>query len=246
LTRSDHVGVIALQSFGVAAGLGVFMTLVPHASAGGASDGLGMLLSASMPDEHFSYRMALPDSEAAVRLLEQGRAEEALRVVDEALSRLPEHPLLLATRARCLGATGDLQGAQQLLEALRARPELAEIYEAERLHAAACLVLDADALGDTDDAIEACQAALELAPGMPAILVTLGALQHRAGEHHAALQALMLAYKSTREPQLEDRCLAHLAAASRAVGKPEDARLFADTLRSRTHSQRLLQIVEGC
>lgn len=61
LQKTPDAGVIALQSFCVAALAGALLNLIPlphHSSKGtGWSDGLGMLLSWSIPDEVFRQRM---------------------------------------------------------------------------------------------------------------------------------------------------------------------------------------------
>ncbi len=62
LTRVDDVGIIATQTFCVAALLGVFINLIPipHDTENGTawSDGLGMILCWRLPDEYFREAMA--------------------------------------------------------------------------------------------------------------------------------------------------------------------------------------------
>lgn len=61
LQRTPHVGIIAVQSFCVAALTGAVMNLVPlpHSTSNGTgwSDGLGMVMSWSIPDEVFRQRL---------------------------------------------------------------------------------------------------------------------------------------------------------------------------------------------
>jgi membrane-associated protease RseP (regulator of RpoE activity) len=60
-TSTDHIGLIAVQSLCVAALVGAVINLIPHgvSTQNGfvANDGLGILLSFSLPDEHFLARM---------------------------------------------------------------------------------------------------------------------------------------------------------------------------------------------
>jgi membrane-associated protease RseP (regulator of RpoE activity) len=60
-TSTDHIGLIAVQSLCLAALVGVVINLIPHGvmTRNGfvANDGLGILLSFSLPDEHFLARM---------------------------------------------------------------------------------------------------------------------------------------------------------------------------------------------
>lgn len=54
LSRSTSVGLIAAQSLCIAALMGVTINLVPHwTQKGGWSDGMGILMSWRLPDEHF-------------------------------------------------------------------------------------------------------------------------------------------------------------------------------------------------
>ncbi|MDB6072121.1 MAG: rseP [Verrucomicrobiales bacterium] len=63
--RSEAMGVIAAQSFCVAAAIGLVFTLVPYnveSDSGGYvwSDGLGILMSAKLPDTYFQSRIRPP------------------------------------------------------------------------------------------------------------------------------------------------------------------------------------------
>src|SRR5262249_21703002 len=60
-TRTDDLGMIAVQSLCVSAAIGIVVNLVPHGvmTQKGfiANDGLGIMRSFSLPDEHFVARM---------------------------------------------------------------------------------------------------------------------------------------------------------------------------------------------
>ena len=60
-SRSEELTIIAAQSLAIAAGFGVFCNLVPHSgSVNGvavANDGLGILLSFTLPDAYFAERI---------------------------------------------------------------------------------------------------------------------------------------------------------------------------------------------
>ena len=60
-TRTDDIGLIVVQSLCVAALVGVVINLVPHSvptqNGRMANDGMGILLSFTLPDEHFLARM---------------------------------------------------------------------------------------------------------------------------------------------------------------------------------------------
>jgi hypothetical protein len=68
LTRSNHVGVIALQTMGLVVLVSAFINLVPHTaqSQNGpvANDGLGMIWSFLVPESQFAERIGLRYDEA--------------------------------------------------------------------------------------------------------------------------------------------------------------------------------------
>ncbi|MDC0311745.1 M50 family metallopeptidase [bacterium] len=61
LSQSDHIGIIAAQSFSAAALLGAIINLIPfphHTEHGMAwSDGLGMIMSWRLPDSYFAQQI---------------------------------------------------------------------------------------------------------------------------------------------------------------------------------------------
>ncbi|MDD9946129.1 MAG: site-2 protease family protein [Myxococcales bacterium] len=231
--QSRDLGVIAVQSFALAAIMGAVSNLLPTSAAGAASDGLGILLSFATPDEHFTYQMAHPTMSDAQRRIDAGDPQAALGEVETALQQLPNNPFLKAMRARCLAACGDAQGAETVLTELREEPRYSDLVEAERLHAAAWIAL---AHGDREhlaQAESACRAALERAPGAPEFLITHGALLIEQGRLLEAETQLQAAYKVARAPTMEDRCLQYLAATAEGLGKPNDAKRFRDALADR-------------
>ena len=69
LARSEHIGVIALQSLCIAALLGLVFTLVPHTTTSGGgkswSDGMGIIMSWRLPDSYFERMSVPPDPPAS-------------------------------------------------------------------------------------------------------------------------------------------------------------------------------------
>lgn len=240
LSRSNDVGVIALQSVAVVGAMSVVMNLVPHAMSGAASDGLGILLSAVLPAEAIEYKLALPYLSEAERDLDRDDPQAAHARVSAGLQRHPDNVPLLIMLARCEVARGDVEGGLARLQELRGREGLAERFEAERLHGAAAAVLESRDPQWLRDAAAAAQAAIERAPGHSDYLLTLGALQLELGQPALAEQTLQAAYRRAKQPLLEDRCLSYLAAAALALGKTEQAQMFARALQARSDSARLL------
>lgn len=223
LSVTPDVGMIALQSLAVAAVMGAVMNLFPTRAAGGASDGLGMLLSLGTPDSHFRYRMVRPTLMQAELELVAGRPGAALALLERACAEQPDQLTLRAMRARCLAGVGRFDEAFAELEALRDAPGGCDIDEAERLHAAACVALaqaDPDLLGDAETA---CRAALERMPENDAIAITHGEVLLALGLSQRAFETLQGAFNRCREPQLERRCLSLMARAAEAQGRHAEA-----------------------
>lgn len=221
---------LAAQSFALAAVMGAVTNLIPTAAAGSASDGLGLWRSLWASDAHFAYQMAHPHMRMAQQQLESGRRQEALDTIGHALVQMPEDPFLLTMRARCLAAQGEYTAAMALLEALRARPGYSDLLEAERLHAAADVALRSEDEGLWPDAERACGAALERSPGEPEYLITHAALLLQRGRYEEAYARLQHAYKHTREPHLEDRCLLYLHRAATGLGRRQEAQRYLAAL----------------
>ena len=60
-SRSESIPIIAIQSCCISAAMGVIINLIPHwTKDGGWSDGMGMLMSWRIPDEHFEKNLARP------------------------------------------------------------------------------------------------------------------------------------------------------------------------------------------
>jgi thioredoxin-like negative regulator of GroEL len=141
-------------------------------------------------------------------------------------------------RARCIAAAGDPEAAFAELERIGETAPASDLVEAERLHAAACVVLEAGDRELLEDAEAACRAARERV-GDPEIGVTLGAVLIEQGRFREAEEILQPVFKATRRPWLEDRCLAYLALTARGLGRDEDAERFQRAFEERSQNRRL-------
>ena len=98
-----------------------------------------------------------------------GRGEEALSCLDRALAIRPQGPIMRMHRGLVRCAFGQMQeGLDDLREAVRLKPDLAEAQEA--------LTATLANLGRHGEAIEACRAALERMPGQVGIRARLADL----------------------------------------------------------------------
>jgi hypothetical protein len=240
---STNIWIIAAQSLALTAIIGAVINLIPFTVANSASDGLGMLLSNSFDRDHFEYLIALPFIREAERALAWGYPDKALVYIDQGLQSFPKNIPLEIMRAICVAAQGDQRAAMNQLQEIRDLPELSESVEAEALHAASLLVLETRDASLLAEAESACRAAIKLSTTVK-YKVTLGRIQLEQGRFAAATEILMEAYKQTRDPQLEDQCLAYLAMASYRGGRTKDAILYHATVRSRKASPLLLERVE--
>lgn len=231
--RTMEWPLLAAQSFVLAAVMGAVTNLIPSTLAGSASDGLGMWRSLWASDALFAYQMVHPHMRRAQQQLQAGAVEHALATVDGALSRMPEDPFLLTMRARCLAGAGDSAGAMALLETLRARPGYSDLLEAERLHAAADVALRGEDDSLWPEAERACRAALERVSQAPEYLITYAALLLQRGRAEEAYMHLQQAYKHTREPHQEDRCLFYLHQVAKRLGREEEAERYRAALPGR-------------
>lgn len=243
LSHPHDVATVAAQSLALTALIGAGINLVPFTAADSASDGMGILASAWLAPDQMEVMAALPYRRAAESRLDQGDAAGALAVIERGLAALPGSLPLQIARAVCLAVDGDQPKAQAQLQEIRDLPELDESIEAEALHAAALMVLECGDRSLLSEAESACRAALRLSPRVR-FEITLGRIELEWERFARARGTLMRAFKRTRDPRLEDQCIAYLALAAYGDKQMEEGELFFATLRSRKASRRLLQRVQ--
>lgn len=251
---TDSLGRVALHSLAVTAGLGALMTLFPYRSGGNASDGLGALLSWLASEESFRQRLCWPFLSEAQRFLVREQVPLARQAVDAGLAQHPEEPRLQGLLAVCEAAAGRAERGFEILEALGAPDARPEPLRAELLSDAAWVVLLSGAADLLPDAQRAVQRALEAYPEEPHYRILLGRIHLERGRPEQAYEALMGAYKRTRDADQEAQCVAYLALACEAHrGLPSEARVlgytarFVAATRSLDVPPRLRQrVLDGC
>jgi hypothetical protein len=121
LAASEAYGVIAAQSFAVAAVFGAGLNLVPFSSQPGViTDGLGILQSPFLPKSHFADLVVRPTLVKGNRLLTEGRVAQAQVLFEEAVKVHPEAILLYVGLARTYVKQGRTEEALLGLQALLA------------------------------------------------------------------------------------------------------------------------------
>ena len=112
-TSTDSIGIVAAQSWCVAAIFGAGLNLLPFSPAPGmVTDGMGILLSPFLPRAHFEGLLVRPIVEQGNALIEQDRFAEALAVFETAIETYPRIILLQ------MGIAIALVGLQRSEEAL--------------------------------------------------------------------------------------------------------------------------------
>lgn len=161
-----------------------------------------------------------PDGSVDLRLAEgqmfsdAGQPQRALAVYNAALAAVPGDHDLLYARALLLEQDGDAPAAEHDLSAiLKHAPD-----DAEALNALGyTLTLHTNRYAEARDYI---QRALVLQPGDPAILDSMGWVEHRLGHETVALQYLRQAYAAQADPEIA----AHLVEVLLATGDAAGAR----------------------
>lgn len=214
---ADGVGVIALQSLGVAAALGALCTLFPYRSLGNPSDGLGVLLSWFSSERSFRERLAWPFIIEARRLLLREQLAAAEQTIQAGLEQHPDEPRLVGLLAVTQAAAGQGERAYATLEALGAPDARPPNVRAELLADAAWSVLFARDTHLLPDAGRAAESAQELCPDDPHYQILLGRIHLERSRPEPAYACLMGAYKRTRDVDQEAQCVAYLALACHAL-----------------------------
>ena len=119
LSASDALGVIAAQSFGIAAVFGAGLNLIPFSPQPGViTDGMGILQSPFLPKSHFAALVVRPTLVKGGRLLSEGRVAQAQVVFEDAIREHPEVLLLYVGLARTYVLQGRTEEALLGLQAL--------------------------------------------------------------------------------------------------------------------------------
>ena len=159
------------------------------------------------------------------RMVAERRDADALRILEEAATLWPDHPLVLMERARRVALAGNATAARAMLErAVAVAPENVTCW----LNLAGVL----RTLGDRKAELEAIERALTLAPTHLVALLQKGALLDLMGRPRAAAAAYVhalqtLAAGTRLPPPIE----AHVAHARRRVA--DNAEIVAGLLQSR-------------
>jgi hypothetical protein len=243
--QSDAYPLIVSQSAALALTIGAVTNLIPHALAGAPNDGLGILLSSGLGAPHFTYLVAVPAVREVEAALHAGDLAAARHAAERALAAHPTNPHVQLLRVRVLSATGETDAATVALEELRETAPRDPLVESQLLHVAALIALDSRDTQLLGHALQAVQSAIQAGGPSARFEATRGALLFEQGRMDDAFLALQRAYKGTRDPVIEDHCVAYLALVTQALGRTEDHTRFARELTRRGTHQHLQQKLQA-
>ncbi len=209
-TRTDEIGLVALQGTAAAIGLGLFFTLVPRPVGHAMSDGLGIIVSLYRPASHFRAMLLTPYISEATRALILEGPEVARDVVQRGLARHEEAPKLLGLLAVSHAIAGEPDEAHALLEGLETTD--VEAYRA-------WVLLEGAEPGRFVFARQAAERAVKASPYSVVPRIVLGRAFLGLELNREAFAQFMAGYKMAETSEAEGWCLAYLALAShRAIG----------------------------
>ncbi len=230
LQRTEHLGMLALQSACVAALMGAAFNLLPYISGAHMSDGLGVIASLSTSDENFRAHLAAPFAAEAVRALHREQFDKAEQWVSYGLERYPEDWQLLGLKAVCVAAKGDGPQAFELLEQLGHPDDKPPGVRTELLLDAAWAVLLSNSRELMSDAQQACERAVRGAPDHVRANLLFGRVLLERQRFDEAYRHLMDGYKLSNDQDEEAQLVAYLAIACRRMQNAEYAARFAQEL----------------
>ncbi len=174
--------------------------------------------------------------QAEAQLLREAHAyQEAYDVLSRALDKLPNQPDLLYDRAMAAEKINRLDVAEQdLRKLIQLKPYHAQAYNALGYTLA-------DRTTRYKEALELISKALELAPGDPFIMDSMGWVQYRMGNYDKAVDFLKHAYAGRPDPEIA----AHLGEVLWAQGKRDEAKkVWQDSLKENPDSEALLTVIK--
>ncbi|MBX3183659.1 MAG: M50 family metallopeptidase [Polyangiaceae bacterium] len=249
LRRSESLGVVLAQAVALTALLGGLFNLLPfRVPGGGASDGLGILLSAFTPRERFEWQLATPWVDLAEALLDDARGAEAEQVLEEGLAELPLHPRLRLAQARCRAELDDDAGAVAILEGFGDLESLPPGLRQDVLATGARVALIAGTEARWLDARRLAERATS--EGERDEVSTLawwvkGAALTQLGRARPALEALEVAARMADDDAELTWVFAWTAVAWARLGEPKQAELYAREVLARAPRAQVLALIEG-
>lgn len=186
------------------------------------------------PADNNMQRVQLLLAEAQL-LREAMRLDEAYQVLQQGLTKLPNHPDLLYEAAMLADKIGKTELFEQLIRKLiQIKPDSAHAYNA----------LGYSLLERNEripEAVELVEKALQLSPDDAAIMDSVGWGYYRSGRIDESLKVLRRAYASNPDPEIA----AHLGEVLWMRGDKDDARkIWQESIKANPNSEALQAIIK--
>ena len=235
---SDQVGLIALKTLAFVIIVGAGFNLLPFATDGAVSDGLGILSSPFMTKDVIDLRLIGIELREAQSLLDAGRPGEANRLVDTLLARFPDNLALQLMSGLATCQDGRIEDARALAKARLSDEEVAGNVRREWLKLQARIELNApDPHFMTLDL--AVQRALKITPDAPDLLAIKGASMVLRGDYDAGGNLLAHAWRKGSDRADDPLMLGFLAVAARKTGDREASEHFLEAFDATNRSLAL-------
>jgi hypothetical protein len=229
---------VAAQSLAIAILLGAGFNLIPFTTAGGVSDGLGIISSPFMSDETIQMRLLSVELRDVARLLAAGDSAGALNSLQRMRTQLPENPVLEDLYAKALAADGRLEEAreyvrQQLADAAGdAAREFAWLKRQARIE----LVTEEPAWLVFDLAVQKAAALVPASLDVRALRAAAMVLRGQAAEGGEELANV---WRSNNGELDDAELLAYLTIAAKRVGSPNAVARFRTAFEQVNSDERL-------
>lgn len=242
--NSDEIPLIALQSLAVAILLGAGFNLLPFRTEGAVSDGLGILASPFMTQETIELRLVAIELREAQKLLNAGKNEAALQLVETLLNRFKQNESLQLIHASALSAGGHDDAARELARSKLSGNALPDDLNRAWLHLQARVELNAEEPSFLVLDL-AMQKALDIAPKAPDLLATKGASLVLRGRNEEGGNILADAWRRNDGSADDAEMLCYLAIASHRIGAKDAAEHFGQSFSALNRSIALQKRFES-
>ncbi len=210
---SPSAGAVALKTLAIVIIWGAGFNLLPFSVNGGASDGLGILLSPFMTRETIERRLLTLDELDVEAMAARGETDKALGMLEKMRTRGLALEQLEHRRITILAAANRYAEAREAMDKLLDGKSVVDINDINLLHLEALVEMQSpsDSVLTTDLALNR---ALRLAPDNPSLNITRGIVDILHGHPIRGGNRIADFYRSAQEPYDRIRALGFLYAAA--------------------------------
>ena len=244
---SDAVAPIALQSLAIVILLGAGFNLLPFHTEGAVSDGLGILSAPFLTRESIELRLMSGELREIGRLLDDGKADDALVVVRDLIDKYPGNPELRLIEAVTLAEADRIDEARSVVQSALEDDSLDELRKRSWLHQQAIIELRAPEPHDLVLDL-ALQKALTITPNAPDLLATKGVALVRRGRYVDGGNLLADAWRRNDGRANDAEMLGYLAVAAdrirHAAARDHFLHAYEQLVRSKSLDRRVRSLLD--